>query len=156
MEIIRMKILLNDTSIFLLGTSVVCLWFLVVATAGGCSAGDSSPRQSLQGQVTLDQKPVSDAVLVLTPIDSKGLVAVAEIHHGSFSFGTKDGPGPGNYFVRINPNEPEMGESGPEALKSNPGKTRSIPQAYQSNGKLQIAIKSSPNPPLLIELVSPK
>lgn len=120
----------------------------------GCSSEDAIARQSIQGQVTLDQTPVTDAVIVLTPVDSNGPAAAAVVENGKFAFGTKDGPGVGRYFVRINPNQPEIEKLRQQKSVSSSSKQPSIPLIYQTNGELQIEIQSDQSQPIRIQLVS--
>lgn len=70
----------------------VCLSALSVITLCGCGGGQSGPaKYQVTGQVTFDQKPVAEGVIILYPTE-KGLDADSgPIQNGKYSLSAKPG-----------------------------------------------------------------
>ena len=60
-----------------------CLLALAVAWAAGCSSG--LPYGDVQGEVTLDNQPLSEGIVRFVPVDGKTPTASALIEGGKFS-----------------------------------------------------------------------
>lgn len=74
-----------------------CSWMLgsllavVVMLAAGCSSRDAG-KITIQGTVTLDDKPLSDGQVVFVPVDPKLGAAGGTIVSGTFAVTTYPGP----------------------------------------------------------------
>ena len=128
-----------------------CLLAMTICT--GCSPAEL-PRYAVEGQVTLDGKPVNGASIIFTP-QGAGLAAAADIVDGHFALPENVGPTAGEFSVRINPHDPEL-----EAAQADPSllvkahRKPSIPKVYRSDGRLSATITSQPMEPLVFQLTS--
>lgn len=115
----------------------------------GCSESDMQ-RYPVEGQVTLDGRPVKDATIVFTP-QGTGLAAAAKIEDGKFSLSAVEGPTKGTFSVRVNPLQAEMEEVDPADLVA-ANRRPSIPKIYQQDGRLTADINGETHEPLVFEL----
>jgi hypothetical protein len=78
-------------------------WVIVLALLLGVACGCSNRNQGdLQGEVTLDDKPLKHGSILLIPVDTaKGTAAGGEITDGRFSLTAKQAPRLGAYKVDI-------------------------------------------------------
>lgn len=129
----------------------ICWILILLASAVGCS--NSEPRFELKGEVTLDGVPLENATLILTP-KGKGQAVAANIVDGKFQVPENLGPTLGDYHARINPLD---GNDDPESFIANArsGKKKQlIPKEYQSDGKLTVSVKGTPDEAFQLELKS--
>lgn len=117
----------------------------------GCGPQGPQPV-ALSGNVTLDGKPVENATIILTP-KRTGRAAAASIVRGKYSFTETDGPLPGEFDVRINPNEGEIEEIAPAEVSQANRRPR-IPRVYQLPGKLTASVSQQTQGQLDFQLSS--
>ncbi|MDZ4817571.1 MAG: hypothetical protein SGJ20_01210 [Planctomycetota bacterium] len=121
---------------------IFCLFML-----GGC---DSKPeRFAATGDVSLDGKPLDQAVISFVPMGGKGRRTGAEIKQGKFEIAAEDGLIPGEYRVEIEPYiAPQFGGHPPVAskvAKTPPSKAPVIPSSYNKQSSLRVQAIAEPN-----------
>ncbi len=107
----------------------------------GCGAEPAVPRVSVEGTVTLDGKPLAQA-LVRFVANADGHDAVATVNQGSFSLLNENGPTIGEHHVLVTPIEPEL-EQAMGSIQSgdrDPLRSRTVPAKYQSPGLLHATV----------------
>jgi hypothetical protein len=92
----------------------------------------------VQGRVTLDGKPLSEAAVLFIPLDGDRKKTGAAIDRGQYRLPTADGLLPGQYRVEIIDNPPLHSERGRAAEAR-----RNFPYRYAHESPLRIEI--SPN-----------
>lgn len=136
---------MNIALIGKLGTCAVAAFLL-----SGCSPAGPE-RFAVQGRVTLDGQPVSEASIIFTP-QGKGLAAAAVIENGQYKLTGADGPSKGDFRVQINPSEIEIEQAESEELPRANKRPR-IPLPYQK-GNLTVTITGEPEQVLDFPLTS--
>ncbi len=78
-------------------------WLLVaIAILPGCSSAASAPKRGkVEGQVTVNGKPVTAGKIRFMAIDPNGINAAADIKDGQFSVPAEQGPTKGKYRVEF-------------------------------------------------------
>jgi hypothetical protein len=120
-----------DRAEILLGAVFVCTGLLT-----GCGSKVKGPqRVSVRGQVTLDGKPLSNAIIAFVPQGTmKGPRSAGAIKAGKFELDAKDGPVIGHHRVEITSAVEEDEPVNGQPLK--PFVVERIPRFYNSNSTL--------------------
>jgi hypothetical protein len=131
------------------GRHMECAAYMGLATAilGAmmlCGCGSTSSRQSIQGTVTLDGKPLEKGQITFVPqADTRGPTAGAEISGGNFSIPTAGGTFAGKFRVEITASR----LSGQKAADRFTGKPvdsfeQFIPRRYNTESRLTADVKA--------------
>lgn len=108
------------------------VWLIGVS---GCSEVGPA-RVEVEGRVVLDGIPIDGAMIVFAPV-GEGVSAAGMIVGGRYAIASEMGPSLGEYWVRINPVEPELGAS-VLAGESHPVSAKRVPDIYQREGALRV------------------
>jgi hypothetical protein len=114
---------------------------LVLILLGGCS---NAQPVGVSGRVTLQKKPLDEAVIQFVPVGTKGKINGSEIHKGEYTIDATRGLLPGKYRVDIKDNPPLELAHKPGAL----AQRRTLPEKYASDSKLEIEIPAGAMEPL--------
>ena len=107
----------------------------VLVGAGGCGG---SVRRAVAGHITLDGRPLGEAVVMFVPLDEGGRKTGGQITDGRYAVPQDVGVLPGRYRVEI-ADDPPIEMTGPaEKRPSRP--TRQVPPAYSVASPLTIEI----------------
>jgi len=125
----------------------VRLSFCLLTLGAGCSSQQAGPVTSaVRGRVTLDGKPLDQALIAFVPIDDTvGPRAVGLIEFGEYSLEPPQGPMAGSIRVEITrvpeEDEPLPGQTfqGPKVLGT------PIPARYNSQSQLKATIQEGEN-----------
>jgi hypothetical protein len=125
----------------------------------GCSAGASSPRDTLprvavSGNVTLDGTPLPVGAIQFNPESgTEGPPAAGEIRDGTYSIEKPQGPVPGKYKVTISSRPPaKLNEN--EAPGGAPKlKPETVPARYNTGSKLETEVPAGGSSTLDFPLV---
>ena len=125
--------------------SIAPVGLLILATTWGCGQRDNLPRQSVEGTVTIDGRPVHDATIRFEPSDPKMLtVAWAEVKNGAFVVGRETGPVPGKYRVKITLKPTPPPASTPSKDEATPDEgSETLPPEYNDSTILTAEVKGS-------------
>ncbi len=75
---------------------------LTLLLLAGCSGAPADfPREPVEGQVTLDGRPLDEGLITLEPVDQPEPIASGVITEGRFTIARVDGPAPGRHRVSI-------------------------------------------------------
>jgi hypothetical protein len=115
----------------------------------GCSADDELPRQSISGQIKLDDKLLPKGIVHFYPRGPVGsrpaVVGGAMIRNGRFSIPHDLGLIPGNYrvavFASVTNDKRNDKDKGPG--KGRTAEKEIIPPKYNSQSELEIEVKDS-------------
>lgn len=128
------------------------LWFCLCVAVAGCS---ESPRQSVEGTVTLDGQPLDKGDITFFPLaGSEGPAAGARVENGKFQVAKARGTFAGNFRVEIAKYEDipgmfQAGKDGPIPVSGNV-----LPARYHEQSELTAEIKEGERNELLFELIS--
>jgi hypothetical protein len=117
----------------------------VATWVAGCSSG--LPYGDVQGEVTLDGKPLDEGVVRFVPIDGKTPTASALIEGGKFS----ERVPVGSHRVEISSPKLPKGFTSSKQLKRGTVDEGSaleelIPECYNTRSELRAEVKQGPNP----------
>ncbi|QDS89953.1 hypothetical protein EC9_41550 [Rosistilla ulvae] len=136
-------------------TASLCMLMAGGLLFAGCTQADGPPRVAVNGQVTLDGKPLDDALLRFVPkADARGSCVLLQA--GQFAIEPTDGPSPGDFDVVVTPNAPDA-EQAFERIRSgqrDPLKARSVPASYQKPGRLTATVTADGSNEFRFELTS--
>ena len=122
--------------------SVAAVALVAAATATGCSPRD--PRVTIQGQVMLDGKPLSEGQVIFRPEDKALRAEGAAVKDGGFKIRVHKGP----HRVEINAQVEETRNAGPNALPEAGIVSRSIiPPRYNEKSTLSFDVQSAQDKP---------
>jgi hypothetical protein len=101
----------------------------------GCS-GDGLNRASVEGTVTLDNKPLEKGFISWFPLNREGPTVGADIQNGNYKLNRKNGPVVGEYRIEIKGQPVPTGKKQPSVM--NPAVMEDVladpvPIKYQSN-----------------------
>ncbi len=118
-------------------------WLVLVLPIflAGCEKQDDF---EVTGQVTLDGKPLSDALVTFLPTDDvrePGVTRTDERGHLTFADGEQIGLQVGEYRVRIS----TFDEGDPEAVPPLPATKELVPSKYNYDSKLEVEVKPGAN-----------
>jgi len=128
-----------------IGPVCTVLFLYALASLAGC--GDGTNRVPVEGEVTLDGKPLEEGAISFLST-SEGSSAGARIASGRFAIARQDGPTPGVYRVEILAYK-ETGRRIPDPDR--PGKMMDetlqlVPQRYNFQSELEVELKpDAPN-----------
>ncbi|WP_283432625.1 carboxypeptidase regulatory-like domain-containing protein [Neorhodopirellula lusitana] len=111
------------------------------STSIGCGPNEPLERFSVTGEVTLDRKPVTSAMIRFIAEERSGDV-VGVVTAGNFRIDQERGLTPGQYDVVVLPENPELAQA-MQAIQSgdrDPLKSRTIPVRYQQAGLLHATV----------------
>lgn len=131
---------------------------LILAAAGCSGRQDDLPREPVSGTVTMDDQPLSGAVIQFSPTgpaEKSVTGANAEITDGAFSIPREDGLVPGTYRVSIShaelkdakvkarrkPTSPELKTTTPIPSRTKQIGPELIPARYNARSELTAEIK---------------
>lgn len=119
-------------------------WLGLLATAGCLVFAGCAPQQiGIHGQVTLQGKPLDEAVVQFVPL-AKGKINGSEIKAGNYSLEASRGLLPGKYRVEIKDNPPLAAGHNPNSF----AKRRILPEKYSQDSKFEIEIPADAPEPL--------
>jgi hypothetical protein len=119
--------------------------FLALAGLFGCdSAPTDFPRQTINGEVTLDGRPLEEGLISFEPEGRPEPVAAGVVIDGRFEVPRSDGPAPGRHKVAVWARK-QTGESVRDA--SDPTKTVAeavsiIPERFNARTELTVEVAS--------------
>ncbi len=121
----------------------------------GCSDDGSGQRVSVDGTVTLDGKPVEDALIRFVPLE-KGHDVLTTISGGQFSLDQATGPTTGPHRLMVLPNEPELDQAiaAMQRGERDPLRSQTIPRQYQTRSELTESFSADGPNHLRLELTS--
>jgi hypothetical protein len=120
--------------------SALLLMSATLLVALGCSSG--SDMGTIEGQVTLDGKPLVKGAVRLSPIDGQAQTAGAAIQAGKFTVRAR----PANYRVEISATEVRGSTGGRiNKLQDNLNVVSLIPERYNTNSELKLEVKPGLN-----------
>ncbi len=136
---------------------LICSMSLALLFLSGCSGGEgeSLPRQSISGTVTLDGTPLAGGTIQFLPVAEEGAQAFGEIENGQFTIAQDAGPTPGKYKVVISSVKGPGGiapDEEPGPMSERP--KEAIPPEYNQNTTLEATIAAGPSEPLTFPLVT--
>jgi hypothetical protein len=130
--------------------SVAAVALVAAATATGCSPQD--PRVTIEGQVMLDGKPLSEGQVIFRPEDKALRAEGAAVENSGFKIRVHKGP----HRVEINAQVEEKRNAGPNAPPEAGIVSRSIiPPRYNEKSTLTFDVQSAKDKPVF-ELTSEK
>jgi hypothetical protein len=107
----------------------------VLVGTGGCGG---PVRRAVAGRVTLDGRPLDEAVVMFMPLGEGGLKTGGPITAGRYAVPRDVGVLPGRYRVEIADDPPIEAAVPPEKRRSRP--RRQVPPAYSAASPLTIEI----------------
>jgi hypothetical protein len=118
--------------------SAVTMHVLVVMVVAGCG---ENGRQAVEGNVTLDGKPLQDGSIQFCPIEgTTGPTAGAEILNGHFSIAREEGLLPGTYRVEVNAMGKTQGKLPPALARQWGEYTQILPVRYNTESQLRAEV----------------
>lgn len=135
----------------------VCLGMLLSCgfLIAGCGPPAGPARVAIKGEVTLDGKPLNDALVRFVPKnDARGSCVLLQA--GQFTVSPEDGPSPGDFDVVVTPNAPDA-EQAIARIRSgerDPLKARQVPASYQKAGRLTATVTADGANEFRFELTS--
>jgi hypothetical protein len=135
---------------------------LGIAIAGCARPFDDLPRVPAAGTVTMDGRPLPEAVIQFYPLDdaskTRTVGANGQVKDGRFSIPREDGPVPGKYRVSISHAELKTvtpkGQNKSIPSRSNALGPEQIPARYNAKSELKAEIKPGGAEDLKFELQS--
>lgn len=131
---------------------------LAALLLAGCGEVNPQGRVPVSGEVTLDGTPVSEALLIFSPVGGsstnassarqENVKAVAVVTQGTFTLSQNEGPRPGVYDILIQDQPPEFEAFAADLAKgSAPRRPRfTIPKTYDQPGRLTATVsEEGPN-----------
>lgn len=124
--------------------SLLSLVFVALGVLAGCGTENKLGRQGVSGSVTLDGRPIANGTIRFEPVAEDGVASGTTITQGKYDISAARGLPPGEYLVRIS----AAGESGvAEPLPGDSSKLAEelVPEKYNTNSELKVAIKKGSN-----------
>jgi len=127
------------------------LVLLGMLTLGAAGCGPSPV--AVQGRVTLDDRPLDEAVILFVPLDEGRKKTGTEIVDGQYHLPREDGLLPGKYRVEIADNPPldgvhSAGHGQQAATSAAPQRRRPFPYRYTHDSPFSVEVEPSSDDPL--------
>ena len=115
------------------GVAMCLLTVAAVMSSTGCGG---PVRRAVAGSVTLDGRPLDEAVILFVPLDAGGRKTGGPIAGGRYEMGSDVGLLPGRYRVEIADDPPIDSAMRPGQIRPQP--RRNVPVVYSTSSPLAI------------------
>ena len=120
----------------------------------GCFPSSKRPSgQAVSGKVTLDGTPMTDVLLVFTPVEVGAVGATALVQNGEFSCPKESGPSAGKMKVSFTPIQPDLEDY--EAIRGrgdDPFSQVELPPRLLKPGTLEVEVYEEQRNEIVLDL----